>query len=401
MDANSTDSRRNSIIVMLSALLFLIFDGTVLGISYRIAKQVESDTIAINIAGRQRMLTQQISKTLFQLRASHAPFHQTALWQQLQQSTTRFDETLQALYKGGMVTAGDGRRILHPPISTAIDTLVIEKTIDIWQPLHQAIQHLLREPNSQQLEHAVTVTTQQNLVLLKYAGQLTNQIEDASRYKTESLRKLQVVAFGLALANFMVMLHSLRQRIRNLHGSHAAMKQQAECDHLTGLANRQHLLQQLDLALSKLSPGKSQLIVAFLDLNKFKSINDRYGHTIGDQVLQATAHRLRRKLRQTDLIARQGGDEFVVMIKDISSDTQARPILEGLSKTLSVPITLSSELRLSIGVSIGAIITDHPKVTGKQLLHAADQLMYQVKRDQGAWQIARFDPNNTQAPLNS
>jgi len=132
-------------------------------------------------------------------------------------------------------------------------------------------------------------------------------------------------------------------------------------------------------------------VVAFLDLNEFKPVNDIYGHAAGDAVLKSTAKRLQSRLRHSDLIARHGGDEFVVVLEDIESLDQVRPLLDELVEALEVPVKLEDKAQVSVGVSIGAVIAESEAVSPEQLLHASDQLMYRVKRrSERRWLLARF-----------
>ncbi len=149
-------------------------------------------------------------------------------------------------------------------------------------------------------------------------------------------------------------------------------------DQLTGLPNRASFNENVDEALSRARRNNSGVALMFIDLDKFKPINDTYGHEAGDIVLKSVASRLEEAIRNTDTAARLGGDEFVVILENISErenmEIVARKVLEGLSQ----PIDIGEET-CTVGASIG--ISHYPEngETLSDLLNAADQAMYKVK----------------------
>ncbi|WP_432460895.1 diguanylate cyclase domain-containing protein [Agarivorans sp. QJM3NY_25] len=157
----------------------------------------------------------------------------------------------------------------------------------------------------------------------------------------------------------------------------------AHIDTLTGLPNRLELEEKLAKAINQAKAEQSRVALIFIDLNKFKDINDNYGHHRGDQVLTATANRLRHTLRKTDFIARIGGDEFVMILQGLELCTEppqegelmAIKVLNKLSKPIEVAAT-SHEIGASLGI---ALFPDHAN-NMDELLHIADQAMYQAKR---------------------
>jgi len=149
-------------------------------------------------------------------------------------------------------------------------------------------------------------------------------------------------------------------------------------DQLTGLANRASFNESVSEALSRARRIKSGIALMFIDLDKFKPINDTYGHEAGDIVLTTVAQRLEEAIRNTDTAARLGGDEFVVILENISEreniEVVARKVLESMAR----PIDIGEET-CSVSASIG--ISHYPEngETLSDLLNAADQAMYKVK----------------------
>lgn len=152
--------------------------------------------------------------------------------------------------------------------------------------------------------------------------------------------------------------------------------QQVLTDPLTGLLNRRGLLDQLERALSR---GEHTLALIFCDLDRFKQVNDRYGHAVGDALLLEITSRLQTVLRNQDSLARLGGDEFVVLIEQLQQDNDALVLAERLRAVLAEPWLHNGEelsLTMSMGVALGH---SQAGVSAEELLRRADLTMYQVK----------------------
>jgi len=153
----------------------------------------------------------------------------------------------------------------------------------------------------------------------------------------------------------------------------------AHHDPLTGLPNRSLLADRLQHALSQSHRRAEQLIVCYIDLDGFKTINDRHGHDIGDRLLMRVADSMKRALREGDTLARLGGDEFVAVILDVNDMTAAQPLLERLLEAAAEEIEHQG-LTLHCSASMG--VTLYPQnedIDADQLLRQADQAMYQAK----------------------
>ncbi|HYD33622.1 MAG TPA: GGDEF domain-containing protein [Methylophilaceae bacterium] len=152
-------------------------------------------------------------------------------------------------------------------------------------------------------------------------------------------------------------------------------------DRLTGLPNRELLLDRIDQALSYASRNDQLCAGFFLDLDKFKPINDTYGHSIGDQVLQEISLRLKRVVRETDTLARLGGDEFFVLARDIHTREAAEALAIKLQQQLEAPLRLKTmTLPDNVSVSVGICLFPYTGATATDIIRRADQAMYRVKR---------------------
>lgn len=168
------------------------------------------------------------------------------------------------------------------------------------------------------------------------------------------------------------------ERTRDLELSHARLERLANCDPLTGLPNRSYFVHQLERFIAGLQamPHKCGALL-FLDLDKFKQINDTSGHAVGDELLIAVGDRLRRCVRQNDLVARLGGDEFVILLVDPQDYDLVRSISQRVLSSMQEPFTLTGR-DFRISASIG--IVDHRHMTDvSTALQNADIAMYAAK----------------------
>ncbi|POZ60874.1 diguanylate cyclase domain-containing protein [Chromobacterium alticapitis] len=178
---------------------------------------------------------------------------------------------------------------------------------------------------------------------------------------------------GHLIAAFNRLLHKL-----NRHQLELA--RQAHHDPLTGLPNRALLTDRLHVALAQAQRKNGLIALLFMDLDGFKTINDSHGHKTGDKVLWLVAQRLSLIVRQTDTLARIGGDEFVLLLSDLDehADEVARTVAAKCLDAFSHPFA-ADRADCQLGISIGIAISDgchHPD----RLLQAADQAMYRVKK---------------------
>lgn len=168
--------------------------------------------------------------------------------------------------------------------------------------------------------------------------------------------------------------------ITKLKEHEAQLERIAHFDQLTGLANRKLLADRLEQALATCGRRGSQLAIAYMDLDGFKQINDNHNHHVGDQFLVSIARRLKTALRETDTLARVGGDEFVAVVTDFEDASKLEPVIARLLEAAAVPLTLgASNTVLNASISIGVSLYPRDGTDADVLLRHADQAMYMAK----------------------
>ena len=180
--------------------------------------------------------------------------------------------------------------------------------------------------------------------------------------------------------DFNALLDELESWQSHLQNENQTLAHQASHDSLTNLPNRAYFETRLTRTLRSLNKITEKAAVLFLDSDRFKDINDAYGHAAGDAVLVAVATRIRAQLREGDVVARLGGDEFAILLSPLHrvEDAQriADKIIDSMLETIQLPGQISVVTSLSIGI---AVYPEHGATPGS-LLCAADSAMYQAKR---------------------
>jgi diguanylate cyclase (GGDEF)-like protein len=166
--------------------------------------------------------------------------------------------------------------------------------------------------------------------------------------------------------------------LTNLYRNEATIRYQALHDLLTGLPNRALFNDRLEIALAQAARNQTQLAVMFLDLDRFKTVNDTLGHAAGDHLLKAVTQRLRHCLRESDTVSRWGGDEFTLLLPNIQSVADATAIAQRLLESFKANFVLE-EHQLHISSSIGIAIYPRHGTDAETLIKHADVALYRAK----------------------
>lgn len=156
------------------------------------------------------------------------------------------------------------------------------------------------------------------------------------------------------------------------------LREMALYDNLTKVANRYLFEESATALLSKAHRNKQNVALLYIDLNQFKYINDNFGHDIGDKVLVEATNRIRKNIRSSDLVARIGGDEFVIVLENYHLDKVKVNLIESIQATLNEDIEIDNKV-IELRASIGASIYPHDADNLSELLRLADAKMYQQK----------------------
>jgi diguanylate cyclase (GGDEF)-like protein len=222
----------------------------------------------------------------------------------------------------------------------------------------------------------ITKPFQMEEVVVRIEHQLALRLAKAEIYQLniELEQKVQQ-----RTAKLEEVINQLNEEISEHHKTQEKLLQQALHDALTGLPNRTLFMSYLEKALQRTRRNKDYLFaVLFIDLDRFKMINDSWGHSVGDQLLIAISLILKGCCRQVDTVSRLSGDEFAILLEDLSNFEEATAIAERLLDKLKSPIHLNNH-KVFTGVSIGIVFGSLNHQNGVELLRDADIAMYRAK----------------------
>ncbi len=200
-------------------------------------------------------------------------------------------------------------------------------------------------------------------------GALLVQSGATTRYSAPDKELLQFVSTQVATA---IERQQMLSRLQYM----------AQYDSLTQLPNRELLRDRLHTALARARREQSQVALLFLDLDKFKQVNDSFGHAVGDLLLQGVALRIQQCLREADTVARFAGDEFVVLLEDFHTADHASGVAEKIRQVLNQPFELRGQHQ-TVLPSIGIALYPQHAQDAQQLLQHADNAMYRAKQNGG------------------
>ncbi|MCP5206747.1 MAG: diguanylate cyclase [Hahellaceae bacterium] len=479
------DISRSSIKKLISLIcLFVILDIMVLALNFMLTVQLEQDAREINIAGRQRMLSQEIGKTvlLLDLHLKAGEYTKVAVeLDKLQYATEVFDQTLRSFDEGGTTPDAAGVKVPIRAVEGAIARRVVDAAMHLWLPWHASIVTFLAgRPtiNTHATTALIEKTVQTNDDVRLLMNTLTIYLESDSKNAAQNIRYFQGLTFVFALLNFVFIIRQffshlaltragkrfLEKIVNNVdvailmtkQGHIVSCNQSAEeifsrskdvmlglqidsllekgdrcskvilppssnvkkvtyvevstkevrlngeifliytvadissqkvietylselafIDPLTDLCNRQMVDRRLKQEINRCSHESAIFSLLFIDLDGFKQVNDQYGHDLGDQVLKNVAQLLTNTVRQSDVVGRLGGDEFLV----ICSHASAKGVEELASKLIEriCSLTTVDGCEICLGASIGIATYPADGDTAQLLRKNADKAMYAAK----------------------
>ena len=206
---------------------------------------------------------------------------------------------------------------------------------------------------------------QKKLELLEKTRELSELNDDLRVQRVNDLKK----------SNAALQLEIIERRQAERRASELATR-----DALTGLYNRRSLIERTEDAIIRATRRKECLAVMFLDLDKFKSVNDTFGHDAGDELLRQVALRIKSSVREMDVVARIGGDEFVVLLEGLSGDVDAATLADKIVSANLQSCSVGGHT-ISTSVSIGISMYPRDGNSAQELLTEADQAMYSAKQE--------------------
>ena len=292
--------------------------------------------------------------------------NEKALWQEKE----RAQVTLASIGDAVLTTDVQGRvTFLNPVAETMIgwtnqeaQGLMVERVFDIY---HENTGLALAQPVRRCLKEQRIIALANHAVLRNRDGKQLFHIEDSAAPICD--REGKVIGAVLVFHDVSEKRDLLRR-----------MSYQANHDALTDLPNRQLFIDRVHEAILQASRHEEQVAVFFLDLDGFKLVNDTLGHAAGDALLLKVGKRFKKSLRQEDIVARHGGDEFLILLPHLQSKQQAAKVAQKLLDTLSAPFQLAKQ-DVYISASLGIALYPVDGEDSETLIQHADMAMYQVK----------------------
>lgn len=251
-----------------------------------------------------------------------------------------------------------------PPVPQPLDVAAID-----WDELHRAVLQRLRRCAESRWPPVAL-----NDDLLECVTAL-EQLHTTLAHEIAVRRQQELEMFDLRMALMLA-----RRDLAGTRAGERRARHQSLHDGLTSLPNGSLLREELARAVD----GGQPVALMYLDLDGFKAINDRHGHSVGDELLRIIATRLRRAVRGEDVVSRLGGDEFACLLYDAPEREQLSHMACKLFDAVSAPCTLGN-LNLQVRPSIGIALAPQAGLTPEALLHQADAAMYDAKRRQSGY----------------
>jgi len=269
---------------------------------------------------------------------------------------------------------------------SAIHATLYPAIFDIKTWLNKGVYHFA--PRSLQTMKLVELRAQQALqeaeIQLLAVGATAEEVLAAQALRIKGFRNIMVltlVALAIVTVGLVIFGFRLQRNVLALKKSEEKIRYRANFDALTHLPNRSNFVEHLREAISRSRRSGGNIALLFIDLDRFKTINDTLGHDFGDELIRQVAVRIRETIRETDIVSRLGGDEFTVLLSDMVDEIHASIVAKSVLARLSEPFMLHGHEVYS-GASIGITICPSDGDDTKTLLKNADMAMYEAK-DQG------------------
>jgi diguanylate cyclase (GGDEF)-like protein len=217
--------------------------------------------------------------------------------------------------------------------------------------------------------------------VLEVYNDVTGLVEGAQRGQWKILAAV-LGAMGLVYLVVQLILMRYRRLLHEQERERAAQEErirhQAYHDPLTELPNRASFTEHLEEAMRRAKRASWPLALLFVDLDLFKRVNDSLGHDAGDRLLRVVAERIRRAVREADILFRMGGDEFTVLLEDVRGPEEAAMVASRMLEAIAEPVQLQHH-EISVSASIGIALYPRDDTLGERLLKSADTAMYRAK----------------------
>ncbi|MDH3221621.1 MAG: EAL domain-containing protein [Gammaproteobacteria bacterium] len=274
-----------------------------------------------------------------------------------------------------IITADSGAQALEAAQQTEDNIALI--LLDVQMPVMDGFEvaRLLHENEKTRSIPIIFITANQDDAHIEEA-----YLAGAVDYIQKPIRKTALISKVRVFLDLWWLRFGLEQEIEQRRAAEHRVEHLATHDPLTNLPNRRGLYEELNELIYRSQRYKFSSAVIYVDLDGFKNVNDHFGHEAGDRLLTQVSSNFKRIVRQTDSVARIGGDEFIVLITDIDGETSLITKIESLLRETSKPIEFKGH-RISVGASIGVALFPEHGNNAETLLHHADQAMYQAKNE--------------------
>ncbi len=284
-----------------------------------------------------------------------------------------------------------GVSTIHARLNPAIYDIKswLSNGIHNFEPASAHTMGMVEQRAAHALQESETLLFQVGETALTVLNQEAQRINAFRNIMIVTLALLAVVTIGLVLLGFR-----LQKIVSALKQSEEQIRYRANYDSLTDLPNRLNFVEHLNEAIDRSKRSGNQTALLFIDLDRFKTINDTLGHDYGDELIRQVGQRIRDTIRKTDMVARLGGDEFTVLLSDMRDVIRASIIAKEIITRLSEPFLLHGH-EIHTGASIGITVCPEDGDDAHTLLKNADMAMYEAK-DKGRNRFRFFTPRMTE-----